>query len=79
KHIGSKLFIERLIHLNGMGLIATHDVRLGEMENDFPGRIMNKCFEAEIDGDEIRFDYVLREGINSKMNAEHLMKNMGIV
>jgi len=79
KHAGSKLFIEQLIRLNGMGLIATHDVRLGEMESDYSDNIMNKCFEVEIDGDEILFDYVLREGITSKMNAAYLMKQMGII
>lgn len=79
KHAGSKLFIEQLIRWNGMGLIATHDVRLGEMESDYSDNIMNKCFEVEIDGDEILFDYVLREGITSKMNAAYLMKQMGII
>lgn len=79
KHAGSVMFIEQLIQLKGTGLIATHDVELGKMENRHPGQISNKCFEAEINGDQISFDYILREGITQKMNAAYLMKQMGIV
>ena len=79
KHTGSKLFIEQLVKMNGTGLIATHDVELGNMEQDFPDHISNKCFEVEIDGEHISFDYLLRDGITQKMNAAYLMKQMGIV
>jgi DNA mismatch repair ATPase MutS len=78
KSNGSKLFMKRIVELNGTGLIATHDTSLGEMENEFPGTIINKCFEIEIDGENISFDYKLREGITQKMNAALLMKQMGI-
>jgi hypothetical protein len=79
KSIGSKLFLRRLIELGATGLIATHDISLGEMETEFPGNVVNKCFEIEIDGENISFDYILREGITRKMNAGVLMKQMGIV
>jgi DNA mismatch repair ATPase MutS len=78
KSNGSKLFMKRIIDLGGTGLIATHDTSLGEMENEFPGIIINKCFEIEIDGENINFDYRLQEGITKKMNAALLMKQMGI-
>jgi DNA mismatch repair ATPase MutS len=79
KHTGSKLFIKQLVKMNGTGLIATHDVELGNMEQDFPEHISNKCFEVEIDGEHISFDYLLREGMTKKMNAAYLMKQMKIV
>ena len=79
KSIGSKLFLEKLITLGGTGLIATHDTSLGMMENDHTGVIVNRCFEIEIDGQSIIFDYKLQEGITHKMNAAFLMKQMGIV
>jgi DNA mismatch repair ATPase MutS len=41
--------------------------------------INNNCFEIEIEGENIRFDYKLREGITQKMNAVFLMKQMGIL
>ena len=79
KSMGSKLFIRRLTELDATGLIATHDTSVGEMENEYRGKIINKCFEIEIDGDKIKFDYILREGITHKMNAALLMKQMGIL
>ena len=60
-------------------MLATHDISLGELGKDHPGKIVNKCFEVEIDGENILFDYKLRNGITSKMNAAMLMKQMGII
>jgi DNA mismatch repair ATPase MutS len=60
-------------------MIATHDTSLGKLESDYPDVINNKCFEIEIEGENIRFDYKLREGITQKMNAVFLMKQMGIL
>jgi len=79
KSLGSKLFLKRMVDLGGTGLIATHDTSLGIMENDHPGVIINKCFEIEIEGEIIRFDYRLQNGITQKMNAALLMKQMGIL
>ncbi len=78
KSLGSKLFMRQMVALGGTGLIATHDISLGEMESEFPENIVNKCFEIEIDGENISFDYILRDGITRKMNAAVLMKQMGI-
>mgnify|MGYP001043967931 CR=1 FL=1 len=79
KTLGSKLFIKRLIESGGTGLVATHDISLSELEAEYPGKIFNKCFEVEIDGENIRFDYILRDGVTHKMNAALLMKQMGIL
>jgi len=79
KSTGSKLFLGKLAAGNGTGLIATHDISLGDMEKESPGKIFNKCFEVEIDGENILFDYKLRDGITQHMNAGILMKQMGII
>jgi DNA mismatch repair ATPase MutS len=79
KSLGSKLFLKRLVELGASGLIATHDTSIGEMEKEYPGKIINKCFEIEIDGDQIYFDYRLQDGITHRMNAAILMKQMGIL
>ena len=79
KSTGSKLFIKRLIDSGGTGIIATHDVSIGELETVYPGNVFNKCFEVEIVGENISFDYILRDGITKKMNAALLMKQMGIL
>jgi hypothetical protein len=79
KSIGSKLFLKRIIERGGTGLMATHDTSIGKMEDDFSGIIVNKCFEIEINGDNISFDYKIHDGITQKMNAVFLMKQMGIL
>lgn len=79
KQKGSKAVLEQIIKLKGTGLIATHDLELAKIERDYPENIKNKCFEIEIDGSEIYFDYKLYDGITKKMNASLLMKQMGIL
>jgi hypothetical protein len=49
------------------------------MESEHPGSVINKCFEVEIEGEVINFDYRLLDGITHKMNAAFLMKQMGIL
>ena len=78
KSTGSKLFLARLLEKGGTGLIATHDTSLAELEMNHEG-VVNKCFEIEIEGENIHFDYKLREGITKRMNAVFLMKQMGIL
>jgi DNA mismatch repair ATPase MutS len=79
KSTGSKLFLQGIIEKEGTGLIATHDTSLGNLESEYPGKVINKCFEIEIDGENIRFDYKIQDGITQKMNAVFLMKQMGIL
>jgi len=79
KSQGSKIFIDILINLDGTGLIATHDLSLGILEDKYPGKVFNKCIEVEIDGEKIIFDYILRDGIARNRNAVVLMKQMGIL
>jgi DNA mismatch repair ATPase MutS len=79
KSTGSRLFLQRIIERSGTGLLATHDTALGMMEEEYPGIIINKCFEIEIYGDNIKFDYKIQDGITKKMNAVFLMKQMGIL
>lgn len=79
KSLGSRLFIKNLIPSGGTGLIATHDTSLGELGREHPENVFNMCFEIEIDGEVIRFDYKLQDGITQKMNAALLMKQMGIL
>jgi len=79
KSTGSKLFLQKIVENGGTGLLATHDTSLGKLESEYPGLIINKCFEIEIDGATIRFDYKLQNGITQKMNAVFLMKQMGIL
>lgn len=76
---GSKELIRKLVEFKSVSLIATHDLKLSEMESEFPQRVFNKCFEIKIENDELVFDYLLSDGVTKTMNATFLMKKMGII
>ncbi len=78
KQQGSKALLKQLINLGSAGMIATHDLDLGQLEHTFPNNISNYCFEARIIDNELLFDYKLNPGIAQNMNATFLMKQMGI-
>ena len=79
KQKGSFSLIRQFMTLKANGIIATHDLLLGELVKYFPDQIRNYCFEADIKNNELYFSYKIREGIAQNMNACFLMKKMGIV
>ena len=78
KQKGSKALITQLIGLQASGMIATHDLALGKLAEQFPNHVINKRFEVEIAGDNLSFDYTLKDGISQNLNATFLMEKMGI-
>ena len=78
KQMGSLALLKQLIRYNATGLIATHDLSLGSLIEEFPENIRNKRFEVEIENDNLVFDYTLKDGISRNLNATFLMKKMGI-
>ena len=78
KEMGSKALVKQLIELKAVGIIATHDLQLGELIKEFPEHIKNRCFEVDIHNDQLHFDYRLRGGVSQNLNATFLMNKMGI-
>ena len=78
KQKGSFSLVKQLLRLKANGIIATHDLLLGELKQHFPNEISNYCFEADIQNDELTFSYKLKEGVAQNMNACFLMQKMGI-
>lgn len=78
KAIGSKKFVEKLSKSKSTGIIATHDVSLCALENEFKD-IKNYYFDAEIVNNELHFDYTLKDGICKNMNASFLLQKMEII
>lgn len=78
KHNGSYGLLEKLISLNAIVVIATHDLGIGKLEKQHPGTAHNYCFEVELKGDQLAFDYKLKPGVSQKLNASFLMKKMGL-
>jgi len=79
KQTGSVALLEQLTKYQSVGLIATHDLILGDLVKDYPDNIQNLCFEIQIIEDNMNIDYKLQEGICKNLNATFLMKKMGII
>jgi DNA mismatch repair ATPase MutS len=79
KQKGSRGLIEKSVQHNVLCFIATHDLSLGEMQEEHKGSIVNYCFESYINDLELTFDYKIMPGLAKNMNASFLMKQMGIM
>lgn len=78
RHIGSAALIRQLIKHNAACIIATHDVELAKMKEEYPENILNYHFDVQVSKEELYFDYRLKEGICASLNASILMKKIGI-
>jgi uncharacterized membrane protein HdeD (DUF308 family) len=78
KHKGSEALIKQLIAEDAVAVIATHDVELGNMKNEYNEQIGNYYFDVQVAGEELYFDYKIKSGICQSMNASLLMKKIGI-
>ena len=76
---GSLAFLKRILSYPISGLVANHDLALGELADDFPEHFFNVCFEIVHSGSQITYDYKLHPGISSNMNASILLKQMGLI
>ncbi len=78
KYEGSKAFIQRMVDLKVPTLFATHDLQLSEMEANSTGKIKNHHFDIYISADEMRFDYLLKDGPCNVFNAAVLLREIGL-
>lgn len=78
RNTGSRALIKQLIHKEAVALIATHDLDLAALENEYPRALQNFHFDVQVSGEELYFDYRLKPGICQSMNASVLMKKIGI-
>ena len=78
RQIGSIALIKQLIRQNATGLIATHDLELAKLSSEFPDNLHNYHFDVQVKDEELYFDYKLKRGVCTSMNASLLMKKIGI-
>ena len=78
KEEGSAKFLQKLNQLQARGIIATHDLSLTQLANVYSS-VVNKYFDTEINGDDISFDYCIRNGVAKNMNASFLLRKMGLI
>jgi hypothetical protein len=79
KRMGTLAFFKKLKDYNCLAILATHDLVIGKLEEQFPQHYANYCFESELRGEELRFDYRLRRGVSASTNATYLMKSLGLI
>jgi len=57
KYRGSKAVIEQLISKKAVGLVATHDLQIADLETSHPDYIRNFYFDIQVKDGEMLFDY----------------------
>jgi DNA mismatch repair ATPase MutS len=78
KYKGSKAVIEQLIKKKGVGLVATHDLQIAQLEQKYPDYVRNFYFDIQVLDGEMLFDYKIKHGECKTFNASLLLKQIGI-
>ncbi len=78
RHTGSVALIKQLIKHHAAAIIATHDLDLAKLKDEYPENIINYHFDVQVSNDELFFDYQLKPGVCNSLNASILMKKIGI-
>lgn len=78
RHTGARALIHKLLQHDCLGLVSTHDLELGDLEQEEAGRVLNFHFCEHYRQNRIQFDYLLRPGISTTQNAKYLMRLAGI-
>jgi len=79
KRSGTISVIKNIISKKAFGAIATHDLEVCLITEQYRDILTNKCFEVSIVNDELVFDYKLRDGICKNKSATFLMQKIGII
>lgn len=78
KYRGSKAIIKKLIAHQGVGMVATHDLQLAKLADEYPGVVHNFHFDIQVRDGEMLFDYKLKDGACTVFNASLLLKEIGV-
>ncbi len=79
KRTGTIAVVKKMIARQAIGAIATHDVEVCNITAEHPEQLVSRCFEANIENDNLYFDYKLRDGICKNKSATFLMEKMGVI
>ncbi len=78
KLLGSMALLEKVIKHKAIAFIATHDLRLTEISDKYPEEVKNYYFEYNTENGELKFDYLLKEGVCKSFNASLLLESIGL-
>ena len=79
KIAGTIGIVEQLASLSAIGVVATHDLEVCETAKKHPSYLTNMCFEANIQNDQLHFDYILRPGICKNRSASFLLEKHNVI
>ena len=79
KQQGTRSIVETLLTFHAVGIVATHDTGLCDMEANYPGKVSNYYFESKVEQNALSFDFKLKKGGSTSNNATILMRQMGII
>lgn len=78
KYLGSKAVIKQLIAKKGVGQVATHDLQIARLEDEYPNYVRNFYFDIQVIDGEMLFDYRIKHGECKTFNASLLLRRIGI-
>lgn len=78
RRVGAEAVVRSLVAKGAIGIITTHDLALTLMADDMNGKARNFHFEDRIEDGELRFDYLLAQGVAKSSNALKLMRSIGL-
>ncbi len=78
RHTGSRALIRQLLQEDAVGILATHDLALTDMAAQYPRGVINYYFDVQVREEKLFFDYQLKTGVCTSMNASLLMRKIGI-
>jgi DNA mismatch repair ATPase MutS len=78
RHLGARAILMHLLERRASGLVATHDVALASLADEYPKRVINVHFTDVMREGEMIFDYRLRPGVVKTSNALRLLRQAGI-
>lgn len=76
--IGAEGIVRAFVAAGAIGLVSTHDLALTDISGLPPGALRNVHFQDELVGGEMRFDFVLRDGVVTRSNGIELMRAIGL-
>lgn len=78
RYLGSVAIIKQLLKLPATAFVASHDIELAKLEEEFPNKITNYAFEVENMETGLHYPYKIKKGVCQNTNAVFLMQKMGI-
>jgi DNA mismatch repair ATPase MutS len=78
RQIGARWMLAQLLERGALGAVSTHDMELCRLSPELMAHVRLVHLREDVRGQEMTFDYRLREGPVSEGNALRLMRRIGL-